>query len=572
MKRSYNYKETYNQWIHDPAIDATLKHELVAIEGQDKEIEDRFYRDLEFGTGGLRGVMGAGTNRMNRYTVGRAAQGFASYINHVAPHRGSVVIAYDSRSQSYEFALETALVMAANQVRAYIFESLRPTPELSFAVRYLRATAGIVITASHNPPEYNGFKAYGQDGGQLLPDVAEQVMRAIALISSPSQILRMERSVAEQAGKLVWIGSSIDQAYLDAVVSASPNYGIVTDSRRGREALKIIYTPLHGAGNLLVRTALAQAGFADVFVVPEQEQPDAQFSTVASPNPEEHAAFAIALKYAEQHEAKLLLATDPDCDRVGVVVRDGAGKYQFLTGNQTGAVIAEYIFSILTGEGKMPVNAVMINTIVSSDLGRAVANHYGVKVMQTLTGFKYIGAKMTEFEKSGEYTFVLGYEESYGYLVGDYARDKDAVVASLLVAEAAAYYQRQGLTLTDLLQQIYARHGYYLENLQARTLKGKDGVAKMSTLMDNWRSNAPKHIAGQPVAQVFDYLQDIHSLPVENVLKFLLQDGSWFCLRPSGTEPKMKMYFAVVGKSEADAKLNLDQLVNDVMQLVDQAI
>ncbi len=567
-----NVEAAYRLWLTDESVDEATKAELRALEGQEKEIEDRFYRELEFGTGGLRGVIGAGSNRMNRYTVGRATQGLAAYIRSVAGDAGSVAIAYDSRYMSPEFALEAALVLAGNGVKAYVFESLRPTPELSFAVRRLGATGGIVVTASHNPPEYNGYKVYGSDGGQLVPDAAEKVMAEIARVGSFREVVRMERDAAEAAGLLVWLGEEIDAAYVAAVVGASPNPGLAAEAGAEGVDVSIIYTPLHGSGNVPVRAALAAAGFRDVTVVPEQEKPDPRFSTVKSPNPEEREAFALAIAMGEKTGAELLLGTDPDCDRVGAVVKDRSGDYVVLNGNQTGAVLAEYLLESLTVRGALPANPVVIKTIVTSELGAVVARHYGADVLNTLTGFKYIGEKMTEFERTGARSFVFGYEESYGYLAGTYARDKDAVVASLLVAEAALYYKRKGLTLYDVLQRLYERHGYYLEGLQSRTLKGKDGLEQMRALMEAWRTSAPSTAAGLSVTQVLDYMEDVHGLPLENVLKFVLEDGSWFCLRPSGTEPKIKMYFAVQGADAADAKAKLDALTADVMGRVDAAI
>jgi phosphoglucomutase len=565
-------KELYNQWLADPAVDEGTKAELRALEGNEKEIEDRFYRDLEFGTGGLRGVIGAGTNRMNRYTVGRATQGLAQYVNSLGAIEPSVVIAYDSRHQSPEFALEAALVLAGSGVKAYVFESLRPTPELSFAVRDLGASAGIVITASHNPPEYNGYKVYGSDGGQLVPDAAEKVMAQIEAVDAFRDVVRLDRAAAEEQGKLVWIGHEIDERYIEAVTGASPHPGVVKEAEQAGVSLKIIYTPLHGSGNLPVRSALAKAGFKDVLVVPEQEKPDPQFSTVKSPNPEEREAFTLAIRLAEETGAELLLGTDPDCDRVGAVVKDAQRGYVVLNGNQTGALITEYIMENLSARGALPSNPVVIKTIVTSELGAEVARHYGADVINTLTGFKYIGEQMTRFERTGTHSFVFGYEESYGYLAGTYARDKDAVVASLLVAEACLYWKLQGLTLLDVLQRLYERHGFYLETLQSRTLRGKDGLEKMKRLMDEWRASPPSSVAGVQVERKLDYLENVHGLPLENVLKFLLADGSWFCLRPSGTEPKIKMYFAVKGANNEEARSILDSLVSDVMSRIDAAI
>lgn len=565
-------EEAYRLWLNDPAIDEETKSELIALQGRTKEIEDRFYRDLEFGTGGMRGVIGAGTNRMNRYTVGLATQGLAGFVKRQGGDTPTVAIAYDSRRQSPEFALEAALVLAGNGVKAYVYESLRPTPQLSFTVRQLGAAAGIVVTASHNPPEYNGYKVYGSDGGQLVPDDAEQLLADIARVASFKDVKKVTREEAERAGLLEWLGAAMDEQYIAAVVGASPNPGLVKEAAAEGVSLELIYTPLHGAGNKPVRAVLAAAGFADVAVVPEQEQPDSEFTTVKSPNPEEREAFTLAIRMAEASGAELLLGTDPDCDRVGAVVKDGSGRYVVLTGNQTGAIMAEYLLESHVRRGTLPPNPVVIKTIVTSELGAEVARHYGAEVLNTLTGFKYIGEWMTRFERTGGKSFVFGYEESYGYLAGTYARDKDAVVASLLIAEAALYYKRQGLTLFDVLQRLYQRHGHYLEALESRTLKGKDGLEKMRAMMEDWRSHSPSSLAGIDVVRRLDYMEDVHGLPAENVMKYVLADGSWVCLRPSGTEPKIKMYFAVQGADASDAQGKLDRLLQDVMARIDAAM
>lgn len=560
-------QELYEQWITDPAIDDSTKAELNQIKEQPKEIEDRFYRDLEFGTGGLRGVIGAGTNRINRYTVGRATQGLAAFVNASGAKNPSVVIAYDSRNQSPEFALEAAKVLAGNGIKAYVFESLRSTPELSFSVRALQASAGIVITASHNPPEYNGYKVYGSDGGQLVPDQAEQVIAAIQLVQSFADVKREKRTTAEAKGLLDWIGQDIDEQFIKAVTSVSLNSDIV---KRTSNQFKVVFTPLHGAGNLAVRAALKTIGFSQVFVVAEQELPDAKFSTVKSPNPEEKEAFTLAIRKAKEIDADIIIGTDPDCDRMGAVVKDEKGQYFVLTGNQSGAIMVDYLLSSLKKRGALPGNGVVIKTIVTSEMGAAVAEHYGVKTMNTLTGFKYIGEKMSQFETSGESTFLFGYEESYGYLAGDYARDKDAVVASMLICEAAAYYKSKGKTLYDVLQELYAQHGYFLEKLESRTLKGKDGVEQIQGIMNNWRNQPPTEVNGQSISKIEDFSQGLYGLPVENVLKYTLADHSWFCLRPSGTEPKIKVYFAVRGTSAEAATEAIHGLVNAVMSRVDQ--
>jgi phosphoglucomutase len=557
----------YQQWLQDESIDTATKDELIAIADQPKEIEDRFYKDLEFGTGGLRGVIGAGTNRMNVYTVGRATQALAQFILQNKTVNPSAVIAYDSRNQSPEFALEAALVFAGNGITAYVFETLRPTPELSFAVRYLQASAGIVVTASHNPPEYNGYKVYGADGGQLIPKQAAQVFEQLQQVQSFAKIKKVSRERAELEGRLKWIGQTIDDAYITAVTAVSRHPEIVKQSS---DTMKIVYTPLHGAGNLPVRRALQQIGFAQVQVVPEQELPDANFSTVKSPNPEEKEAFTLAIKLASHLDADVIIGTDPDCDRMGAVVKNALGQYEILTGNQSGALMVHYLLSSLHAQGKIPPHAVVIKTIVTSEMGAVIAQHYGVETLNTLTGFKYIGEKMTEFAASGEHQFLFGYEESYGYLAGTYARDKDAVVASMLICEAAAYYKSLGKTLYEVLQELYQAHGYFLEKLESRTMMGKDGVEKIGRIMDSWRQQPPTAINGRKISQILDYSLGLEGLPRENVLKFILEDHSWFCLRPSGTEPKIKIYFAVRGQSAEEAATQIEGLVKSVMSRVDE--
>lgn len=558
--------ERYEAWLADPSIDAATREELAALRGNEKEIEDRFYRELEFGTGGLRGVMGAGTNRLNVYTVGKATQGLANWTLGKSS-QPSVVIAHDSRNNSPEFALDAALVLAANGVKAYLFKSLRPTPQLSFAVRALGAASGIVITASHNPPEYNGYKAYGSDGCQLVPADAEEVIGAIQAVTSFDQVKRISREEAEAQGLLHWLGDEEDRDYIRTVAAQSLNSGLLKGGL-GKD-LTVVYTPLHGSGNMPVREALAEAGLSNVHIVPEQEQPDGYFSTVKSPNPEERDAFALAIKLGQEVGADIIVGTDPDCDRMGAVVRNNDGEYVVLTGNQSGAIMVNYLLGTLKERGQLPANGVLVKTIVTSEMGADIAASYGVKVVNTLTGFKYIGEKMTQYERNGEQTFLFGYEESYGYLAGTYARDKDAVVASLLICEAAAYYKSQGKTLYDVLLELYAQYGFYLEHLESRTLKGVDGVQQIAGIMQDWRANPPVEVAGTRVAQVLDYLPGLDGLPSENVLKYLLEDGSWFCLRPSGTEPKIKVYFAVRGQSLSKAKDAIGLLAKSVMERVD---
>ncbi len=562
----------YQEWLNDADVDEITKQELKSLESKTAEIEDRFYRDLEFGTGGLRGVIGAGTNRINRYTVARATQALAQFVleeqgSADARSVPSVAIAFDSRNQSPEFAMEAAQVLAGNGIRAYVFESLRPTPELSFAVRELGATAGIVITASHNPPEYNGYKVYGADGGQLVPESAERVLAHIQAISGIGQVKRLSKEEADAKALITTVGPQLDELYLKAVTSVSLHPEVV---KAISDDFHIVYTPLHGAGNTSVRQALAAIGFDHVHVVPEQEEPDPNFSTVRSPNPEEKEAFTLALELAKQVNADIIIGTDPDCDRVGAVVLNNEGEYVVLTGNQSGAILTHYLLSGLQEKGELPANGVVIKTIVTSEMGAVIAASYGIPTLNTLTGFKYIGAKMTEFDATGSHRFLFGYEESYGYLAGNYCRDKDAVLASMLLCEAAAYYKSKGQTLYEVLQDLYAVHGAFKEALESRTMKGIDGVAAIQGIMTDWRGNAPEQIAGIPVTSVKDYAEGIEGLPRENVLKYTLADHSWFCLRPSGTEPKIKIYFSVCGTSEQDSNEKLERLRTAVMSRIDK--
>ncbi|MBM6998332.1 phospho-sugar mutase [Paenibacillus sp. DXFW5] len=564
-------REKLEGWLQDPSIDEATKQELRDLENNPAELEDRFYRDLEFGTGGLRGVIGAGSNRMNLYTVGRASQGFAEYI--LEAHAGqsgapSVVIAHDCRHFSPEFALEAALVLAGNGIVAKLFPSLRPTPQLSYSVRSQKATGGIVVTASHNPPEYNGYKVYNSTGGQLVPHEAEQVIARIQDIASFAQVKRLSREEAEAKGLLVWLGAAEDEAFAETVANTSVNRELMASG--AAKDLVVVFTPLHGTGNLPVRGALAKIGFTQVHIVKEQELPNGDFPTVKSPNPEEREAFTMAIELGKQVGADLLIGTDPDADRMGAVVRTRDGEYEILTGNQSGSLLVHYVLSQLKERGALPTNGAVVKTIVTSEFGAAIARHYGATVFNTLTGFKYIGEKMNEFEASGKFTYLFGYEESYGYLAGNYARDKDAVVASTLICEAAAYYKRQGKTLIDVLEELYGQFGYYREALASRTLKGKDGLAQIGALMEAFRSNSPEEVGGVRVSEVLDYSLGLDGLPKENVLKFLLEDGSWFCLRPSGTEPKIKFYFGVCGTSTEDAKSRLNRIQDDVLARVDK--
>ncbi|OWR26842.1 phosphoglucomutase [Saccharibacillus sp. O23] len=559
-----------NQWLEDPSIDEETKQELRALESQPDELEDRFYRELEFGTGGLRGVIGAGSNRMNRYTVGKATQGLAQYILETAEGKEgkpSVIIAHDSRHFSPEFSLEAALVLAANGIVAKLYPSLRTTPQLSFSVRHLQADGGIMVTASHNPPEYNGYKVYNHEGGQLVPHEAERVISLVQGVQSFSEIKRITREEAEAQGLLVWLGDAEDEAFIETVASLSLSREQLAAGKG--DDLQIVFTPLHGTGNLPVRRVLERIGFKNVTVVPEQEQPDGDFSTVKSPNPEEREAFTLAMKLGEELNADILIGTDPDCDRMGAVVRNKEGQYVVLSGNQSGAIMVDYVLGRMKEAGTLPENGAVIKTIVTSEMGAVIARHYGAEVLNTLTGFKYIGEKMTQFEQTGEHTFLFGYEESYGYLAGSYARDKDAVLASMLIAEAAAYYKTQGKTLYEVLEGLYAKFGTFLERLESRTMKGKDGLAKIQSIMADWRDNPPTEVAGVKVVQTLDYAQGIDGLPSENVLKYILEDDSWFVLRPSGTEPKIKVYFAVRGDSLPAAEEAVQRLVAAVTERVD---
>lgn len=567
-------REKLESWLQDPLVDESTKQELRQLENDPKELEDRFYRDLEFGTGGLRGVIGAGSNRMNRYTVSRATQGFAQYIlkAHAAEGnadniRPSVVIAHDCRHFSPEFALEAALVLAGNGIVTKLFPSLRPTPQLSFSVRELGATGGIVVTASHNPPEYNGYKVYNATGGQLVPAEAVEVIENIQRVKSFAEVKRLSQEDAEAQGLLVWLGEAEDEAFADIVANTSVNRELMASG--AAQDLVVVFTPLHGTGNLPVRRALEIIGFTQVHIVGDQEQPDANFSTVKSPNPEEREAFTLAIELGKMVGADILIGTDPDADRMGAVVKSADGNYEILTGNQSGAILVHYILSQLQSTGKLPDNGAVVKTIVTSEMGAVIARHYGATVFNTLTGFKYIGEKMNEFEQSGEHTYLFGYEESYGYLAGNYARDKDAVVASTLICEAAAFYKQQGKTLIDVLNDLYEQFGYYRESLASRTLKGKDGLAQIGALMEDFRKNPPEQVAGTKVGEVLDYSVGLGGLPKENVLKFLLEDGSWFCLRPSGTEPKIKFYFAVRGTSAEDAKSRIERMQEEVLSRVD---
>lgn len=558
--------KNYETWLFDPYFDDITRQELKDIKGNEKEIEDRFYRDLEFGTGGLRGIIGAGTNRMNKYTVRKATQGLANYIKSKGEEAivKGVVIAYDSRHMSKEFSEEAALVLAANDIKAYVFEDLRPTPELSFAVRYLKATAGIVITASHNPPAYNGYKVYWEDGAQVATKLAKDIMEEIQGIHDFYKSVTMDKEEALRGGLLQYIGEEIDRAYQEAVIGQSLRKEEV---QQVGDKVKIVFTPLHGTGNIPIREVLKEIGFRKVLVVAEQELPDPNFSTVSYPNPEEKAAFKLAIELAKKEDADLIIGTDPDCDRVGAVVKNNEGEYVVLTGNQTGALLVEYILSAMEDSNQIPANAAIIKTIVTSEMGATIAKSFGVDVFNTLTGFKYIGEKIKEYEETNEKAFIFGYEESYGYLSGTYARDKDAVVAAMLICEMAAYYYTKGMSLYEGLIELYEKYGYHLEGLKSITLEGKEGMEKIQHTMNTFRDNPPTEIGGYQVKVVEDYLKQ-DKLPKENVLKFLLDKNAWVALRPSGTEPKLKVYCGVVEESLEECKRKVDDLIHTIINSI----
>jgi phosphoglucomutase len=571
-----DWKSKYERWMAYEQLDGELKRLLQARQDDLKWLEDSFYKDLEFGTGGMRGEIGPGTNRMNIYTVRKASEGLARYIESFgeeAKKRG-VVIAYDSRHKSREFAMEAAKTLATHGIQTYVFDELRPTPELSFAVRYLHAFSGIVITASHNPPEYNGYKVYGEDGGQLPPETADMVIRYVSEVENELTIYVEGETTLKEKGLIRIIGKEVDDAYINAVktISLHPQLAEEVD-------VNIVFTPLHGTSNQPVRCALKELGYRNVFVVKEQEQPDPNFSTVASPNPEEHAAFALAIELGKQVNADLLIATDPDADRLGIAVKNEQGEYVVLTGNQTGGLLLHYLLSQKKEKGILPENGVVLKTIVTSEFGRAIAQSFGMHTVDTLTGFKFIGEKIKEYEQTGEYTFQFGYEESYGYLIGDFARDKDAVQAAVLAAEVCAFYKKQGMSLYEGLLQLFDQYGYYREGQQSLTLKGKEGAETIQAILTSFRNVPPTEVAGKKVTVIEDYKtkERIHTLtgektmitlPTSNVLKYVLEDDSWFCLRPSGTEPKIKVYFGVKGKSLADSEAKLQQLSNAVMKRV----
>lgn len=561
-----DYKERYLAWINSEEIDKATKNELMMLEGNEKEIEDRFFTELQFGTAGMRGIIGAGTNRMNIYTVRKATQGLADYINSQGQGARGVVIAYDSRRMSREFSEEAALVLAANGIKAYLFRSLRATPELSFAIRYLECIAGIVVTASHNPPEYNGYKVYWEDGAQIATEKAQAIIHSIDQVPGYGQVKPLSLTEALEKGLLVYLAEDVDDAYIKAVQEQSLRKELVAGLA---DDFKVVYTPLHGTGNIPVRRVLAEIGFKNVFVVPEQELPDSEFPTVDYPNPEDKKAFKLAIELAKAQDAQLILGTDPDCDRVGAVVKDKKGEYVVLTGNQTGALLVDYILKGLAEKGRLPENGVIIKTIVTSEMGAKIAQSYGVETLNTLTGFKYIGEKIKGFETKKDKVFLFGFEESYGYLAGTHARDKDAVVASLLICEMAAYYFAQGKNLYEALLDLYAEYGYFLEGLKSLTLTGKEGLEKIGTIMEHFRANPPEAIGELKVTTVEDYKLGL-TLPKADVLKFILEGEGWVALRPSGTEPKLKIYAGVKGRSLEESRKLLSATLDAMEKMINE--
>ena len=562
-----NYMEIYNQWLESDYFDANTKKELENIKGNEKEIEDRFYTDLEFGTAGLRGIIAAGTNRINIYTVRRATFGLANYIikntTEEEKERG-VVIAHDNRHMSREFCLEAANTLAACGIKAYIFDSLRTTPELSFAVRKLHTIAGIVITASHNPPEYNGYKVYWEDGAQVMPEIASAITAEVNAITDYSTIPTIKD---EQKDLVVMLDDKQDTAFIEAVKTQVIKTELV--KKVGKE-FKIVYTPLCGTGNVPVTRALAEVGFENVIVVPEEQNPDPNFAGIEYPNPEEHKALTRGIALAKAEGADLVIATDPDCDRVGVAVKTTTGDYALLTGNQIGAMLTNYIIESSKEENKLDPKATLVKTIVTSEFGADIARANNLGVINVLTGFKFIGQKIKSFEESGDRTYLFGYEESYGYLVGTHARDKDGVVASLLISEMAAYYYDKGMSLYEGLQELYKKYGYFKEKTISLTLKGIEGLAKIKEIITYFRENDIKEFNNTKVVDLKDYQKGIDDLPKSNVLKYFLEDGSWIAVRPSGTEPKLKFYVAVKGQDESECAGKIANIESDINKIIDQ--
>ncbi|POP32034.1 phospho-sugar mutase [Lactonifactor longoviformis] len=576
-----DYKKLYEEWLDNPYFDDKTKAELKAIAEDENEIKERFYMDLEFGTAGLRGVIGAGTNRMNIYVVRKTTQGLANYIESVGAKGKGVAIAHDSRRMSPEFAKEAALCLAANGIKAYIFESLRPTPELSYAVRKLGCVAGINITASHNPPEYNGYKVYWEDGAQITPPHDAGIMGEVKKVTDYNNVKTMDEKDAIEAGVYEVIGKEIDDAYMEELKSQVLHMDAI--SQMAGE-LKIVYSPLHGTGNIPVRRVLKELGFDNVYVVKEQELPDGEFPTVSYPNPEAEEAFELGLKLAKEMDADIVLATDPDADRLGVRVKDSrTGEYHTLTGNMSGCLLAEYEIGQKKELQGLPEDGALIKTIVTTNMANAIARHYDIRLIEVLTGFKYIGQQILGFEKNKRGTYLFGFEESYGCLIGTYARDKDAIVASMALCEAAAYYKTQGKTLWDAMIDMYEKYGYYKDDIQSVTLKGIEGLAKIQSILDTLRKEPPTEIGGYQVVSARDYKRDTITdletgevtptgLPSSNVLYYDLTDDAWVCVRPSGTEPKVKFYYGIKGTSLSDADEKSQALGKAVLEMVDKML
>jgi len=572
------YKEKYKIWINSNFIDLELKKELENLVDE-KEIEDRFYKDLEFGTGGLRGVIGAGTNRMNIHTIGKATQGLADYLNSKYKDNISVTIAYDSRNMSMEFAKAAAETLCGNGISVNLFDKLTPTPMLSYAVRELKSKAGIVITASHNPKEYNGYKVYGDDGGQVTDEVASQIINRAGNVKDFSKVKTMDISSAKTTGILKIIGENLYLSYIDKTKNLTIRKDLV---KKYANDLKVIYTPIHGSGNVPVRRVLKELGYENVFVVAQQEMPNGNFPTASYPNPEDPKVFELALIMAKKINPDIIFGTDPDCDRIGVVVKDKTGEYKVLSGNQTGVLLSNYILNSLSETKQLPKRGVIIKTIVTTDMVESIAKKYNVEVLDVLTGFKYIGEKIKEFEQKGEKDFIFGFEESFGYLAGNFVRDKDAIIAAMLICEMTLYYKNKGMSLYDALMDIYKEHGYYEESLVSIELKGKDGAEKIGNVLEHLRLSMKGLIGNNKIIKKMDYkaslevdfinnIEKIITLPKSNVLKFVLDDGSWFVVRPSGTEPKMKIYLSVKGNSLENTSKKIIELKENVMSIVNEA-
>lgn len=576
-----DYKSIYEGWLSNPYFDEATKEELKGIANDENEIKERFYADLEFGTAGLRGIIGAGTNRMNVYTVRKATQGLANYIASVGGKEKGVAIAYDSRRMSPEFADEAALCLAANGIKAFVFESLRPTPELSYAVRKLSCIAGINITASHNPPEYNGYKVYWEDGAQITPPHDTGIMDEVKKVTDYSTVKTMDKEAAKAAGLYIVIGQDIDDAYMEELKSQVIHWDAIKAEQKN---LKIVYSPLHGTGNIPARRVLKELGFENVYVVKEQELPDGEFPTVSYPNPEAKEAFELGLKLAKEVDADLVLATDPDADRLGVYVKDDkTGEYITLTGNMSGCLLADYEIGQRAAEKGLPEDGALISTIVTTNMAAAIAKAYGVKFIEVLTGFKFIGQQILGFENSGKGTYLFGFEESYGCLIGTHARDKDAIVATMALCEAAAYYKSQGKTLWDAMIDMYEKYGYYKDDIKSITLKGIEGLAKIQEILETLRNDPPAQIGDYKVLSARDYKKDTiknmetgevspTGLPNSNVLYYDLNDDAWLCVRPSGTEPKVKFYYGVKGTSLEDADTKSAALGEKVLAMIQEML